>query len=373
MDRTVHKTSGIVTTTRRTNRCGGTWNRASSSTGIGTLPPDFVTGSRSGTSSDLPSAGCGVLLTRVLQGRIHPSTGSGTVGVGNDWSYYMRSGATNQVWDHNGRTTYGTIQLNRAVSPSVRLDLLYGYTNQEVDIDLASSISDTSFNSYRYQYNDTLVSRSQGFYRLVDTRSGGGNKSSSAHRFFASLHWRASERASLSVGLQFEFQKSNTNTDEAVVARRRSQYSGSYGTGYNYSSSDQTIENKHLLWTFTTDVTTVQIPVVLHLQAADWIEAMVGVSRIMSSWEINDVTLAVIQLRNREGTWGSERKENFGERYTMPKERVSDIRTSGLFGLTAHPSRLFAIRLLVTPNVVNEYDGTHVQDWRWWLSFQLTP
>ena len=98
-----------------------------------------------------------------------------------------------------------------------------------------------------------------------------------------------------------------------------------------------------------------------------------GISRIMSSWEINDVTLAVIQLRDRQGTWGAEKKENFGERYTMPKERVSDIRTSGLLGLTARPSGLFGIRLLITPNVVNEYDGTHIQDWRWWLSFQLTP
>ncbi|MDP2885378.1 MAG: hypothetical protein Q8P51_10205 [Ignavibacteria bacterium] len=299
--------------------------------------------------------------------------GSGTVGAGTNWSYYMRSGATNQSWDHSGRTTYGSIQLNRSLSPSLRLDLLYGFTAQKVDIGLASSISDTSFSSYRYQYNDTLVSRSDGYYRLLDTRSGVGNKASNSHRFFASLLWRASDRASVSVGLQLEFQSSETNTDEGVVARRQSQYSSSYGTSYNYSSFDKTTENKHLLWTFTTDVTTVQVPVVLHWQATDWIEALVGISRIMSSWEVNDVTLAVIQLRDRQGTWGGERKENFGERYTMPKERVSDIRTSGLFGLTARPSGLFAIRLLVTPNVVNEYDGTHVQDWRWWLSFQLTP
>jgi hypothetical protein len=299
--------------------------------------------------------------------------GSGAVNVGANWSYYMRSGATNQSWDHSGRTTYGSIQLNRSLSPSLRLDLLYAFNAQRVDIGLASSISDTSFNSYRSVYNDTLVSRSEGYYRLLDTRSGFGNKSSNSHRFLASLLWTASDRTSVSVGLQLEFQSSETNTDEGVVARRQSEYSGSYGTSYNYSSFDKTIENKHLLWTFTTDVTTVQVPVVLHWQAADWFEALVGFSRIMSSWEVNDVTLAVFQLRDQQGTWGSERKENFGERYTMPKERVSDVRTSGLFGITARPSGLFAIRLLITPNVVNEYDGTHIQDWRWWLSFQLTP
>ncbi len=299
--------------------------------------------------------------------------GHGTVGVGADWSYYMRSGATDQLWDHKGRTTYGGLQLNRAISPSLTLNLLYGFHKQTVDIGLASVISDTSFNSYRYQQSDTLVSRSQGFSRLSDIRTGEGTRVNSAHRFLASLQWQASERATVSLGLQLEFQSSETSTDEGVLARRRSQYSSSYGTAYNYSSFEETIENKHLLWTFTTDVTTLHIPIVFQWRATDWLDALVGINRTMSSWEINDVTLAVIGMRNRQSSGGNEHKENFGERYTMPRERVSDVRTSALVGLTARPSPFFNIRLLVTPNVVDDYEGSHVRDLRWWLAFQLTP
>jgi hypothetical protein len=299
--------------------------------------------------------------------------GHGTVGVGTDWSYYMGSGFTDQLWNHNGRTTYGGIQLSRAISPSLTLNLLYGFGEQSVDIGLASAISDTSYHNYRYQYNDTMVSQSQGFSRLSDTRTGGGTKASSAHRFLASLQWQASERATVSVGVQLEFQRSETNTDEEVVSRRRSQYSSSYGTGYNYSSFEEMIENKHLLWTFTTDVTTLHVPIVFQWRATDWLDALVGVNRTMSSWEVNDVTLAVISVRDRQSSGGNEHKEYFGERYTMPRERVSDVRTSALVGLTARPSRFFSIRLLVTPNVVDDYDGSHIQDLRWWLAFQLTP
>jgi hypothetical protein len=309
------------------------------------------------------------------QGLIRTDTsfyGSGLLGVGTDWSYYNRSGITDQSWNHNGGTTYGGIQLYRALSSSVTLSLLYGFNKQNMDIRLASSISDTSFSSYRYQYNDTSVSQSEGFSRLIDTRSGNGTKSSSVHRFFTSLHWSPHERANVTLGLQLEFQSSETKTDEGVFSRQQSQYSGSYEQ-WSYFSYDATLEQKHLLWTFTTDVTTLFIPIVFQWQATDWLDALVGISRTMSSWEINDVTLAVISVRDRQTTSGNEHKENFGERYTMPRERVSDVRTSALVGLTARPSTLFNIRLLVTPNIVDDYDGSHIQDLRWWLAFQLAP
>jgi hypothetical protein len=309
------------------------------------------------------------------QGLIRTDTsfyGSGLLGVGTDWSYYNRSGITDQSWNHNGGTTYGGIQLYRALSSSVTLSLLYGFNKQNMDIRLASSISDTSFSSYRYQYNDTSVSQSEGFSRLIDTRSGNGTKSSSVHRFFTSLHWSPHERANVTLGLQLEFQSSETKTDEGVFSRQQSQYSGLYEQ-WSYFSYDATLEQKHLLWTFTTDVTTLFIPIVFQWQATDWLDALVGISRTMSSWEINDVTLAVISVRDRQTTSGNEHKENFGERYTMPRERVSDVRTSALVGLTARPSTLFNIRLLVTPNIVDDYDGSHIQDLRWWLAFQLTP
>jgi len=317
----------------------------------------------------------GHLWGKADQGLVRTDTsfyGSGTPGIGTNWSYYMRSGFTNQSWNHNGHTTYGGIQLNRTLSPTVSLGLLYGFNKQNVGIDLASSISDTSFSSYRYQYTDTLVWRSEGYSRLVDTRSGGGTKSGSAHRFLVSLHWQPQEKTDVTVGFQLEFQSSETKTDEGVFSRRQSQYT-SFSTHYDYAWFEKAVERKHLLWTFTTDVTSVYVPVIFQWRAADWLDALIGVSRTMSSWKIDDVTLAIISLRDRQSSSGDEHKENFGERYTMPRERVSEVRTSALVGLTARPSSLFTIRLLVTPNIVDDFEGSHVQDLRWWLAFQLNP
>ncbi len=298
--------------------------------------------------------------------------GNGTVGVGPNWSYYMRSGLTEQDWGHDGRTTYGGLQVNRQLSESVSFNFLYGFSRQEIDIALASSISDTSYNSYRYQYQDTLVSRSEGYYRLIDARTGSGTKTSNAHRFLASVHWKPQKSTSVSVGLQLEVQRSETRTDERVLARRGSHYSYSYDR-YGGSWFDETVEDKDLRWTFNTDVTTLQIPIVFQWQMSDWFHVMVGVSRTMARWEIDDVTLALFRLRDRKSSVGNEWKENFGERYTMPKERVSDVRTTAILGLTATPTRLFSVRLLVTPNIVDDFEGAHIQDLRWWLSFQLTP
>jgi len=298
--------------------------------------------------------------------------GNGTPGVGTDWSYYTRSGSTDQSWNHEGRTTYGNVQLTRSISPTTTFNLLYGFTKEDVDIDLASLISDTSFNTYRYQHNDTLISLSQGFSRLIDTRSGGGTKIGNAHRLFASLRWRPDGRTCVTVGLQWQFRNSETKTEEAIASRRFSEYNSSYWS-YNYSWLSRETEQKRLRWTFTTEVTTVQIPIVFQWSVGEWLDAQIGACRTMSSWEINDVTLAIIDIRDRQSTSGSEHKENFGERYTMPRERVSDVQTSALLGLTARPSQLFNVRLLVTPNIVNDFEGSHIQDLRWWLAFQLTP
>jgi hypothetical protein len=299
--------------------------------------------------------------------------GNGNPGVGPNWSYFMQSGLTNETWRHNGGTSYGGIQLTRALSNTLTMHLQYGFNKQSVDIGLGAAVTDTSYSTYRYQQSDTLASRSDGFSMLSDVRSGGGTKTSSAHRLFGSFQWQPMQRASVTIGVQLDFQTGETNTDEGVISRRQSSYTSSYGTGYNYNSYDRTIERKHLLWTFTTDVTTIQIPIVFQWQATDWLDALVGVTRTMSSWEVNDVTLALFSLRDRQTSNGNERTTDFGERYTMPRERVSDVRTTALVGLTARAASFLNVRLLVTPNVVDNYDGSHIQDLRWWLSFQLNP
>ena len=100
---------------------------------------------------------------------------------------------------------------------------------------------------------------------------------------------------------------------------------------------------------------------------------MFGLNRKMSSWEIDDVTLAVFKYREQTNDSTTVKKTNFGERYTQPQERRTDIETSFLAGLTISPSKLFNVRFLVTPNFKNSYDGSELSELRWWIGVNLFP
>jgi hypothetical protein len=65
------------------------------------------------------------------------------------------------------------------------------------------------------------------------------------------------------------------------------------------------------------------------------------------------------------------KKTNFGERYTQPKERRTDIETSFLAGLTISPSHVFNIRLLAMPNFKDSYNGSELSDWRLWIGVNM--
>lgn len=296
----------------------------------------------------------------------------GQVNVGTNWSYYMRSGFTDQHWDRRGRALYGGADFKTRASPLVDFNLYYFFSRQSVDINLRSTIIDTSYSSYRWTYRDTLVSRSVSDYALSDLRSGMGEETGNSHRIIGVMQWHPKEDTKVSIGLQLEFRNSETKTQEAVLARRRSESSWSYPSS-QYYRYDQVKEDKNLLWTFQTSVTTVHVPLFFEWSLSNKVNLLLGINRTMSSWEIDDMTLAIFKLRERKWNSGSKKEENFGERYTMPKERVSEVRTSALAAITVTPAKFFSIRLLASPNVVHDYEGAHIQDLRWWIAFNLMP
>lgn|GEM_PF-4824072 len=70
---------------------------------------------------------------------------------------------------------------------------------------------------------------------------------------------------------------------------------------------------------------------------------------------------------------GTSPAQCFGERYTMPRERGQRRPHLPSRWTDGASFSLLNIRLLATPNVVEDFEGSHLQDIRWWLSFQLTP
>ena len=93
----------------------------------------------------------------------------------------------------------------------------------------------------------------------------------------------------------------------------------------------------------------------------------------MRRWNISDVTLAVFDYRTTVQDGQTTTKENFGERYTQPEEKRSDVSTTALAGLRVMLSEKFNIRLLVVPNFVKTWDDTELRDLQWWIDFQLCP
>ncbi len=93
----------------------------------------------------------------------------------------------------------------------------------------------------------------------------------------------------------------------------------------------------------------------------------------MTSWEIDDMTLAIFKFREQKTDSDTTKKTNFGERYTEPRETRTDIQTTMLGGITIAPSKLFNVRLLVVPNFTNTYAGTTLREFQWWIGINLFP
>jgi hypothetical protein len=256
------------------------------------------------------------------------------------------------------------------VSSDRRLQLIYQYTHQNTDILLSGSILDTSFGRSRYRW-DTTVYRYDSEYALVDERSGTGTTVATSHRLSGSYQWKLGESVSLSIGGQYESRESETNTQEGVTARRHSRYlaTGSYPSAY----FDSTAESKTLFWNFRTRLTRVTIPVFLTIRASASAELLFGLNRSASSWTAEDVTLAVFDERLHSDTQGSTREQNFGERYTQPRERMSEVRTTLMAGLTVSPSPSLSIRFLAVPNYIETSRGEELSDIQLWISLSVRP
>jgi hypothetical protein len=251
--------------------------------------------------------------------------------------------------------------------------LSYSAQKQDVDIRLASTIVDSSRYDYRSTWNtNTYVGNSQS--RLTDVRTGTGTKRGTSHRVLAGLQWAVQSNIHLNIGVVYEQERNEIKTDEPVLA--------SNGSSGNYTSPDYNnryyyggAEKKNLRWNFTVDRTTIQIPVMLTWKPAERLEFLFGLNRQIADWTIDEMTFAIFAYREQydNGVVGITRKENFGERYTQPTERISDVRTTLLAGITVAPSESFRVQLLLTPTQLDLPDGSSKSDYQWWIGLKLYP
>ena len=298
--------------------------------------------------------------------------GHGTINSTDEWSHYDKAGRTNQNWDHDGKTYYGGINLNIDINPSQRLNVYYSYNKQNVDILLKSNVRDTSYSNYQYKWDDRFYHRESQYF-LRDVRSGSGDQSAKVHKFMTTLQWQLDKRMKLDFGFNVSLKNKNINTIENVSAFR---YNSSHYINYDNDTGNSyysTNESKKLHWDFKVRQLSFQIPVFLTLKASKTVDILLGLNRKITRWKIEDVTLAVFDYREQNNNGEKIRKEKFGERYTQPKEVESDIQTTVLAGLVISPSKLFNIRLLAVPNILNNNDDVKINNFQWWIGINLFP
>jgi hypothetical protein len=94
---------------------------------------------------------------------------------------------------------------------------------------------------------------------------------------------------------------------------------------------------------------------------------MLGLNRILNGWEIEDRTTAYFTKRERNENGQITLETNFGERYTQPKETITEDFTKIIAGLNVNISKSFKINLLVDPEFDNP--NTFFRLAQWWLGF----
>jgi len=259
------------------------------------------------------------------------------------------------------------------LSPEQKLSAFYRFTRQDVDISLQSAIVDTSFSTYHsiWDYN---IYDSESYYSLSDIRAGSGTQEDFSHHAGLSFHWRFDEKTQLSMAGHLMVQDRRTQTTEQVLASRHNFWSWDHEWPDQIDSRSEvraTDEDKELSWDFETKQSSLRIPIFITRKFSDTIELLFGLNRSLLSWEITDVTLALFIFRKENHNGNLTKKEFFGERYTQPTERMSNVSTSVLFGLTVTPTSRFHIRFLMAPEFRNSYGETSLHQLNWWISFNV--
>jgi hypothetical protein len=286
-------------------------------------------------------------------------------------SMYVNSGGKLSEWTNDGRTTEFGLELRSRIGPRTAMTLFYRPRWSSVALSTASFIADTSSSYHSWtNNNETSISRSRS--QLLDRRSGSGEDKSNTDLFLATFTWDIDANVTLSLGGQLELYSREIRTGEDVEVSGMSEYTTT-STQNPYSYIHENIESKHLHWTFAAKRQSFRVPVFVTIRASKVAGILVGLTRDISRWEIDDMTLARFRRRYVNDNGTVQDKFNFGERYTEPQETTTDIKTTFMAGLTITPSPVFQARVLMVPVFADRADGAELEQLQWWLGLTVTP
>ncbi len=313
-------------------------------------------------------------VTQTLTGEDSSNYRYGEMNESDNWSYYNKSGSSSEFWDHDGKTYFAGFDFNYKFDQSKKLNFYYKYKQQDVDIYLSAALDDTSYSTYQHVYNENTYYY-ENEYALLDQRNGSGTRSVNSHKLMTAFQWKIEHDKKLNLGLHVDVTNQQTLTEEAVFGRNHYEMlhrtSDDPSEEYYYNAN---IEEKNLQWDFQTELVQISIPLIFEWRLSKTTELILGLNRSMSSWKLEEVTLAKYQYRERTTDSDTDRDENFIERYKMPTEKRTDVKTTFLGGLNITPSDHFSVRMLMVPNFEDTYaGGSELRNLQWWIGVNLTP
>jgi hypothetical protein len=312
----------------------------------------------------------GYLWANVKQNLVDIDTSYYVYSASNDLS--TSSSRTTENWNHNGKTYYGGINLTTHLNDCQTIILLYQYDREDVSLNLASGVVDTSYYSYSYTY-DTNYSNYLSNSTFLEQSGGGGSITQTSHRLLVSFRWKFNDAAELTLGGIVNIMNQQTNTDEPTIATGHSYYLTT-GNSYNSLYYDTTSQNKDLQWSFGVKQWSFDIPVIFSYKFSDKLALLLGLDKQISEWKMTDQTLVIYNENFEDNSYsGLTNKSGYGELYVSPEQDISNVNTTFLAGLTVSPAKEFNVRLLLSPSVRASFEGVSVTNFQWWLGVNLYP
>ena len=321
--------------------------------------PRFSAGVKVGyLSGDADQQYAALDSSRHAYGKLHQSSSWG--------QHYFRS-LTSQSWHRDGHIWYAGVDFRQRLEKGKQIGGYYKYSQGDTDLRSASQIVDTSNHiSYWWSPYDTATYRYWGNSATRDTRRGTGKLSQFTHQGLLNLRWNLDAKSRLSTGLYFLRDKTDLTSNEPVLADRWSQYAHTRNDTTQYDDFRRIYEDKRLEWRYRSTYWTIQIPVFLTLDLDEHFSLMLGVNRILESWEIADQTTTFFTRREKTESGQSTTETNFAERYTSPTKKYTEDYTELTGSLEMSVSPRFRIRLTLDPETEEELRIS-----QWWLSFRL--
>lgn len=284
--------------------------------------------------------------------------------ITNEWNYSINDYQNNQQWNQDGNSKYIGFNFTRYVDDKKEFSGYYRFTNSDIELTNSTNILDTSYYSSRY-FNtwDTAYSTYNGRSFMSDIRSGTGKRKVYMHEALLNFLWKLTEKTNIRAGIYYNSTNTQINSSEPVTAFRKSEYNYVFKNNSN-NYLYELFENKVLEWEYDAQNWSLQIPIVFNFGLNDNWTIIFGLNRILNGWEIDDRTTAYFTKRQKNENGQVTIETNFGERYTQPKEKITEDFTKIIAGLNVNLSKSFKINLLLDPEFDNEFRLA-----QWWLSF----